>query len=800
MILNIITLVACLMILIIFRIADKSNPKIAKLRRYSSKIFNDFKSLTESERRKINDSTIEMDILIKKSNSLLNRLNNSIVEIDERFNNLDIEKSNLQKVEEDIRVISNAARDVNVQIDFIASAKENFQGMAKKISKIEHNIESMKSEKTKIVQDFYNSLDEKSQEYDEKIYDQINRVEETMLNKENELIDKAEEKIAKLSDDFSESLERTTHNLKISEDNILSEFSMKVNTISKTIEGVDNLNNRLDGMKINLSNLESSVFLDIKEKTNEIKNDISESIDNYSQKKSEINDMRDSIIEELRTEGNNTLHDIKNKTSDMRNEIKQFSNEVYDKVNQEVDSINEKLVNVESNIDNSKEKLIKSFEKEVEKVRKELDNLNIHAVTKREEIIQAARDEAEAVKRKIEDFVGEYAKLESRLLNTADEKLESINNGYQTIELRFDSMLERFAAKEEHLEESAKKQIDSAMNEFFNIERRLTEIKEEVLSYESSNRIFERTDEMMKKADDSLNYYNNMLKQSQDETRKLENLLSNFDMIKEMRKEIEKEIRVYQAKKGKLFEVETEIKGLLELNDIIINKTESVQENINKVDHVQARVDILSESYSSLESSIAELMEYENVISKNLESVNKSDLIIQTIDGKVNSFQKIIKRSEKRVDKINNHIKDIEENTLILKSRDSEIQDLKDKFNEIDGISEYMEKRIDQIHAMFQKVETVRKAIDESDVRLQEMLVTTDNKMREFADFIQVVDNNNPIIKQIRKDIPVKKNINESVVKTVRGLSNKGFSADEISKKMSIDENSVRLILNTTSL
>ena len=58
MVLNIITFVVCLAMLIFFRRLDKSNMRMTKLRRYSSKMFDDFRKLAETEKRKFKDATI----------------------------------------------------------------------------------------------------------------------------------------------------------------------------------------------------------------------------------------------------------------------------------------------------------------------------------------------------------------------------------------------------------------------------------------------------------------------------------------------------------------------------------------------------------------------------------------------------------------------------------------------------------------------------------------------------------------------------------------------------------------------
>jgi len=239
---------------------------------------------------------------------------------------------------------------------------------------------------------------------------------------------------------------------------------------------------------------------------------------------------------------------------------------------------------------------------------------------------------------------------------------------------------------------------------------------------------------------------------------------------------------------------------LLELSDIIMEKSESFNENIIKINQVNGRIDSLSDSYKSLALQIEELREYEDVIAKNLESASKSEMIIKTVENKVTTFQKVIDKSDKRIDKLSEYLHKIEETTLILKSREREIQEVKDKFSEIDSVSAHIEKRIEQINAMFNKVESLKDELDTTDGRLQEMFHQTDRKIKQLSDFIQSVDNAGPISKQVKSDAALPKNINESVIKTVRELSKKGWPADEISRKLLIDENSIRFIINTASL
>jgi len=709
MTLNIITFVACLAMMMLFRRLDRSNMKLTKLRRYSSRVFGDFKKLTEAENRKFNDATIEMDILVKKSNSLSVSLAESLKEIENRLEGLDLEKNNLKKVEDDIKIISHAAKDVNKQIEFIAASRDDFSNMTGQIGFLSENLANIRSELTGQTDHFSNDLRERSRQLSEEF---SNTYADSITDLEDKLVE--------------------TSNI------LLNNFQKKIDVVAKTVEGATNLNQQIENLKETLSDMENTVFLDI------------------SEKKQELND--------------------------------------------NIDKIYSKLSHAESNVNSSKEQLIKTFEAEVERIRTELDNLSIHAISKKDEIVQATRKEAEEIKNRIDTFEERYIKLEKRLVDTADEKMDRLDSEYQSVETRFNSLSDKMTIYEEEFDVSVSGQTEKIKKEFSLMDQRLQEIKSEIMGYEEQNRIFSRSEQMEMKVEEAVHRFAVMIQDAQEETKGLEVFIKDASQIKDLKKTVEKEMRAYRSRKDKLSGVENEIKGLMDLAEIVVNRADSLEENISRIDMVNGKLEALSESYSGLDSRIHELQEYEDEISKNLESVNRADIIIKGLDSKLNTFQKIVDRSDKRVEKMGTRLQEVEESTIILKSRESEIQEVKDKFNELDGLSAMLEKRIDQVYAMFNKMESLRSELDDTDIKLKDMFNETDRKMQELADFVQAVDNNNPILKQVKGDINPGKNLNESVIKTVRELSHKGWSADDISRKLMIDENSIRFIINTRSL
>lgn len=728
MIVNIITCVVCLGMLILFRKLDRTNMKMAKLRRYSSRLFDEFKKLAETENRRFNDATIEMDIMIKRSTALAKNITVSIKEIEDRLQGLDIEKTNLKKVEDDIRVISQSARDVNKQIEFIAGAKEGFTELAANMTFMKESIKSLKTESMEILQNFNNRLKEKSRELTADFTDQINKLRETIDNREELLVEGSRQKLADLTGTFERALTDLDQRVTDTGEILLQNFKMRIEGVAKSVEGASNLQNQIEVLKLNMADLEGKIFSDIRERSAGVESEIRSSLD--------------ALGDRLNSFETN-----------------------------EIDKLYNKLSSVEANVNDSKSRLIKTFELEVDKVRSELDNLSIHAISKRDEIVQASRREAESVKKEIENFEGRFQEFEARIMSLAEAKTEEISKNGEQVK-------EEIAA----------------------MDKRLTDMKAEILNYEDESKIFTKTDTLMRDVNQAIERLNQMLLDSQKEAEHIEKFFSDIEYVKELTKEFDREIRSYQNKKEKLTDIESEIRALQEMSDAAMEKAGCCQDQFSKIDAVSSRIDALVESYAGIEARIRELHEYEDVITRNLDSVNRADILIQSVEGKINAHQKVVERSERRVDKITQHLRGVEENLLILKTRESDIKEIKDKFSELDGLSEIMEARVKQIQAMFNKVDALRSEINSTDNRLQELFTQTDMKMRQFADFIQAVDNNNPILKQVKGGVAAPKNMNENVIKTVRELSNKGWSSDQISRKLMMDENAVRLIINTSSL
>ena len=633
--------------LIVFRKIDEVNIKRSNFSRYSDQALANFKQTVAAEQKKFQDATIEMDILIKKHDSLTTNISVAMNEIENRLNGLNAERDNLKRVEDNILFISSSAKDVKNQIEYIAESKKDFSNISEQVLDLQQQIADVRSESGSLIINFNNKIRERSKE---------------------------------LNDDFSSAINRHT--------NVFAEQADQINEL-----------------KVTLANIEGTVFGDIKEKSDQLREDVSLSVAKFEARR----------------------------------------NGIMDKIDNDIEKIYDRLRKAESTVDTSTANLIETFRIEVSNAREEIDNIDLHALTKKDDLIRQIRNE------------------------------------YQTYSSQTESMVEKFR------------------DEYTAAEQRLDKMKTEVIEYEEKNKIFERTDTMIETVDRSVNSLTDLLEQAKKEFADINKFIENTESLKDIRKSVDKEIYEYQSRKNKLKDVEDDIQQLMDRGDLAINLVDDMNAKIKQMDFINSRMNGLSQSYDDLDEKFRALREHESLINSSLDAVSRIEGLSNAVDTKITDFKNVVNLSEKRTERLDKKLQDVEKTALTIKSRINEIQELKNRLDDIDSTHEFLEEQSKQISTMYKKVEGLWQNINESETRLQNMSFQTDEKIKELATFIKSAGFDSIITKQINPNASPGKNINERLVKTVRELHERGWSAENISKKMAndIDESTVRLIINS---
>jgi chromosome segregation ATPase len=489
---------------------------------------------------------------------------------------------------------------------------------------------------------------------------------------------------------------------------------------------ISSITTRIDSVRNSFSSLETGLFAEVRAKSDELKIEIQRATEDF-------NNTRIAMIE---------------------------------KTESDISRVHEKLRNVEENINESRARLIASFEDEQNKIRNSMDELTIHAISKKDEIVKAARREAEDIRQKIENFDEKYTVMQRTLNQTAENSSALLNS------------------------------------EFSRMEERLGTIKNEIMSYEESNRIFSRADEMARQVEFAVRHFGELIEESRDKARILEEFIGGIEEFRDAKKQLDKELKLYQSKRDGIAHIESEIQGFLALADSLQSKSDTLETNAGKIDQVDARIRAMGDAYNNLEKRITELREYDDFIAQNLDHINKIDVIVNAFEGRINSFEKNIGVTEKKLSKMREYLTKVEESTITLKAREQEILNVMDKFQELDSLSEHLEERIKQITAMLSRVESMKNEVERTDSHFQTITTEADKKIKQLTDIVHSVpqESSNPgITKQIKGNPSISKGINDAMVKMVRDLSHKGWTPADIAKNMMLEENTVRLIINTSA-
>lgn len=735
MLLNAATVLICLMLILIFRRIDRANVRIEKLKRFADKRLADFKDLTAAENRRFSDATIDMDLLLKKSASLTDSLRQSIGEIESKMKSIESEKGNLRKIEEDLHAVTDAANDLNSQLKYIDGAKKTFDDLGKRSALIADSLAKIEKDQSALISSFGDRVRAKAHDLEKELSDELDRIRHSAEQKENRIADDARGRSDSLVRSFSETLARLETQAGETADTIL-----------------DTVHERVESIERGVSALETRIV-------------------------------------------------------------------TIEKTESDIDRLYERVRGIEDSISESRSKLIASFDDEQNRLRSTMDQLTLHAISKKDEIISAVRREMEDMHSQIEGFDSRYADMQKKMLTIAEDRTASITSDFDSLERRFDTlslkvtetenginhaidthvedvraelrtMDLRFASTKTELTNSLDSSLGVLREEFSRMEDRLATIRREIVSYEETHRVFTRTDEVLA-----------AISEAESRAEILHEFLNNVDDFREAKRQVEKDLKHFQAKQSALSEIEGEIHGLLSLAESVKNRTDTLELNSVKIEKVDQKIQAMSSAYTNLEKRIRELNDYGDLIQQNLESINRIDSIINGFESRVNSFEQGIDKTESRAVKLTEYLAKVESATITLKAREQEIRNVSERFSELDSLSEHLEERMKQITVMLGRVEGMRSEVEMTDSHLQDVASEANKKIKQLADIIQsspAESSGHSISKQMKGNA-ITKGVNDAMVKMVRDLSTKGWSSTDISRSMMLEENTVRLIINTSS-
>jgi len=730
-------------IVLIGRFLDKKNRSFEKIAKLSKNIKEDLYHFAEEKFQSLKDFDNCIDVSLQKGDGLLEVLNKSINDLEEKYNSIDKEKERVSSFFQKIDILDNDLRNIAEQAQEIQNSKEL-------IESVENKIDKFKKEIALVEKDMYRISDDLKKENTE----QLKQIKTAVIAETEVELSSIKENISALRSNLTlgnqemasvikqngKELRDELENTRISIENLKDVYNKQyVESIELFKEEISSIDNTVTRMKENYIN-------DVVEKIKEIDKNNEDKLEYYKDSYKEVYINYDNLINDKLSALENTINSYEKRASN----IEKDSISKYEEIK------NRNLFELRSSYQN----ILKEIEQYGAKIG---DNVKFNIITTGKETEDRYKNiyeklkslENEAMNRNI-DFENQITKSVENFKNIqidfdkrASEKLDNFNE-----------MFERIGASGLNLENEIFATIKNNLSSF------KTEVNDKLKSLEidviNSRSLFE----------EEINSFSLKIGSMKDEISNIDlNLQNSKDMINEksnfVKEEAFKEIEnvnqqitnsismlksYYDNEKEKVFEkIDESVKSLLNSSD---DKSAEIAHKYNQtLENIEKELQTIKNSYSD-KISLIENDIYENANKIEQELLAKQNSVADDLFEKFNAVKDEIENDNIRtVENIKQSFADknteIEESLNLISIKflnfNQEIENnfikigdnIKEKIIEVDSKLDYNISNItDKSNSIEnQYKESLLRIIEQNNLRMGEFNKEFDNLKVQFEYF-----------------------------------------------------------------
>jgi|GEM_PF-1299524 len=607
-------------IVLIGRFLDKKNRSFEKIAKLSKNIKEDLYHFAEEKFQSLKDFDNCIDVSLQKGDGLLEVLNKSINDLEEKYNSIDKEKERVSSFFQKIDILDNDLRNIAEQAQEIQNSKEL-------IESVENKIDKFKKEIALVEKDMYRISDDLKKENTE----QLKQIKTAVIAETEVELSSIKENISALRSNLTlgnqemasvikqngKELRDELENTRISIENLKDVYNKQyVESIELFKEEISSIDNTVTRMKENYIN-------DVVEKIKEIDKNNEDKLEYYKDSYKEVYINYDNLINDKLSALENTINSYEKRASN----IEKDSISKYEEIK------NRNLFELRSSYQN----ILKEIEQYGAKIG---DNVKFNIITTGKE----TEDRYKNIYEKLKSLENEAMNKNIDFENQITKSVENFKNIQIDFDKRasekldnFNEMFERIGASGLNLENEIFATIKNNLSSF------KTEVNDKLKSLEidviNSRSLFE----------EEINSFSLKIGSMKDEISNIDlNLQNSKDMINEksnfVKEEAFKEIEnvnqqitnsismlksYYDNEKEKVFEkIDESVKSLLNSSDDksaeIAHKYNQTLENIEK--ELQTIKNSYSDKISLIENDIydnankieQELLAKQNAVADNL--------------------------------------------------------------------------------------------------------------------------------------------------------------------------------------
>lgn len=395
---------------------DKSNTKLSQLKRYASKLTEEMQGVALQKIQMVKDAGIDLDILVKQSRKVAEDIQHLSAESRDLFEKIRASKDYLSSLSGEMEQIQDLSNQVRREKQYMEEGLSQINTHKRELREVSEDMEALHNESISMLDTFQNKLNLRSDEILQSVAQKMVELE-SLLETKSDFLDNSLSKIAETA-----------------REKLLTHADVMVN---ETAGRLDHARKEMDLL------LESMKYA---------QGDLDVRLTKFEDTSSLLSDKVDKFDERL------------------EEKYQRASSKVEEKVSLLEKKIQERFDSIVDQVSHTKDSFMKGLSQETDAIKREIEDLSLETLSKRDDIINETRRQADGINQTIIQFQEKYLEAENKLLRQADIRKQELIR-------EIEAFSEEFHRISEELREEANTLKKSALQELKEFDRELETVR-----------------------------------------------------------------------------------------------------------------------------------------------------------------------------------------------------------------------------------------------------------------------------------------------------------------------------------
>ncbi|GBF50822.1 hypothetical protein LPTSP4_23490 [Leptospira ryugenii] len=384
---------------------DKSNTKLSQLKRYATKLTEEIHNSALVKIQSVKDAGIDLDILVKQSRKVAEEIQNLSAESRELFEKLKSNKEYLSTIAGELDQVAYLGQEVKKETSMMESGLQQIHSHKRELENLSLIMDRIQDESQEMVHEFESKLNQRSDEILQSVAHKMVELE-GLLESKSESLDESIQHIAK------QAKEKLVSHAEV----MVQESTGKVDQVKREIDALfDSMRLAQNELDLKLTKFEDTSSL------------LADKVDKFDEK------IEDKYL--------------------------RISQKLDDRVALLEKKIQERFDSIFDQVSHTKDSFMKGLSNETQTIKREIEDLSLETLSKRDEIINETRRQADQINQTITSFQEKYLEAENKLLRQADTRKQELIREIETFSEEFHRISEELKEEASHLKKSALQEL-----------------------------------------------------------------------------------------------------------------------------------------------------------------------------------------------------------------------------------------------------------------------------------------------------------------------------------------------------